>query len=341
MAEIRKYPVLRHFRGDPSMHVLKFARGRLSASGRGLTFWFHPLNTSIAAIPVDDREIPFLFHARSADFQDAAVQGVITFRVEEPELLAERVDFSVDLKTGAPMRQPMEKLTGALTELAQQFAAEYVAGTELQAIVGAGLEPIRSAIEHGLRAEAAVGDMGIRIVAVRVNAISPEPEVEMALQTPTREAIQQRADQATFERRAQAVEKERAIRENELQNEIELAKREESLIEQHGQNERRRASEGAAAGRIEAEAKAERTSIDSRAEAESIELVESARIGAEREKMGIYRDMPPEVMMGLAAQRLAGKLNRIEHLNVTPDLLGGLLTNLVQAGTRRLEHKDE
>lgn len=340
MAEIRKYPVLRHFRGDPSMHVLKFSRGRLRASGRGLAFWFRPLNTSIAAIPVDDREIPFLFRARSTDFQDAAVQGVITFRVEDPERLAERVDFSVDLRTGAPMRQPMEKLTGALTELAQQFAADYLARTDLRTIVGAGLEPIRQAIDQGLRADGGVEDMGIRIVAVRVGAISPEPEVEKALQTPTREAIQQRADQATFERRAQAVEKERAIRENELQNEIELAKREENLIEQHGQNERRRASEGAAAGRIEAEAQADRTSIESRAQAESIELVEAARVGAEREKMEIYRDLSPEVMFGLAAQRLAGKLTKIEHLNLTPDLLGGLLTNLVQAGTRRLEHKD-
>lgn len=97
MAEIRAYPVLRHFRGDPSMHILKFRRGRLRASGRGLAFWFHPLSTSIAAVPVDDHELPFLFHARSMDFQDAAVQGVITFRVEDPKKLAGRVDFSVDL----------------------------------------------------------------------------------------------------------------------------------------------------------------------------------------------------------------------------------------------------
>jgi hypothetical protein len=40
-----------------------------------------------------------------------------------------------------------------------------------------------------------------------------------------------------------AVEKERAIQENELQNRIELAKREELLIGQQGQNERREAQE--------------------------------------------------------------------------------------------------
>ena len=39
----------------------------------------------------------------------------------------------------------------------------------------------------------------------------------------------------------------------------------------------------------------------------------------------------------VAAQELAGKLQRIEHLNVTPDLLGPLLTDLVQTGTDRLK----
>ena len=57
---------------------------------------------------------------------------------------------------------------------------------------------------------------------------------------PTREAIQQAADEATFQRRAQAVEKERAIQENELQNKIELARREEQLIAQKGQHLRTR-----------------------------------------------------------------------------------------------------
>ena len=49
-----------------------------------------------------------------------------------------------------------------------------------------------------------------------------------------------------------AVEKERAIADNELQNQIELAVREENLIAQQGRNERRR---------VEEEASAEETSV--------------------------------------------------------------------------------
>jgi hypothetical protein len=65
--------------------------------------------------------------------------------------------------------------------------------------------------------------------------------VEKALRTPAREQIQRNADRATCERRGLAVERERAIAENELQNQIELARREEQVVAQRGANARRQA----------------------------------------------------------------------------------------------------
>ena len=75
----------------------------------------------------------------------------------------------------------------------------------------------------------------------RVAMVQVRDDVEKALRQPAREAIQQRADAATFERRALAVEKERAIAENELANRIELAKREEQLVGQSAVNDRKKA----------------------------------------------------------------------------------------------------
>jgi regulator of protease activity HflC (stomatin/prohibitin superfamily) len=313
----------------------------LADSGPGLAFWFHPLSTSIATIPLDDRELPFLFHERSRDFQDVTVQGTISFRVTDPERLAARVDFAIDLQSGLPLRQPMDKLASLLTELAQQFAWDYLAHTDLRKILENGVEAIRNRIQQGLGHDGDLEELGVTLVSVRVGAVKPVADVEKALQTPTREAMQQQADEATFKRRALAVEKERAIRENELQSEIELAHREENLIDQQGQNERRRATEAVEASRIEAEAKAARTALEAKARAESIALTEGARVAAEQERMAIYRDYPTEVLFGLAAQKLAGKLQRIEHLNLSPELLSGMLTNLMRAGTQRLEQSAE
>jgi hypothetical protein len=152
-----------------------------------------------------------------------------------------------------------------------------------------------------------------------------------------RESIQQQADEASFSRRAMAVEKERAIAENELANRIELARREEQLIAQRGANERRAASEKAEAQRITSEAKAQSTRIGAQADADALEVVEKVRLAAEQSRMDIQRSVPPVVLFGLAAQQLAGKLERIDHLNLAPDSLGPLLSNLLRAGTARLE----
>jgi regulator of protease activity HflC (stomatin/prohibitin superfamily) len=339
MAEIKRYPLIRHLRAEPSFHILRFRRGKRVASGRGLAFWFRPLSTSVAEIPMDDRELPFLFHGRAKDFQDTTVQGVVTFRVVDPERAAERVDFALDLGTGAALKQPLEKLSGLLTELAQQFALGYLAQTDLRHALAEGVTEIRERVWQGLREDAALEAMGLEVVAVRVGAVKPVAEVEKALQIPVREAIQQQADQATFRRRAEAVEQERAVQENELQNQIELTRREAHLIEQRGENEKKRVTDEAEAARIGAEAEAERTGIGARAQAGSIEAVELAKVKAEKDRMEIYRDFPTERLLGLAAQRLAGKLQKIEHLNLTPDLMGGLLSNLVQAGTDRLERE--
>jgi hypothetical protein len=179
--------------------------------------------------------------------------------------------------------------------------------------------------------------MGLEVVSVRVSGVSPTAELEKALQAPTREAIQQESDQAMFQRRAMAVEKERAIAENELQNRIELARREEELISQHGQNQQREARETAEADRIRAEADSDRRRVRASAQAECIRAVEQARVDSDAKRMDIYRDLPSQIMLGLAAQKLAGKLQRIDHLNLGGDSFGPLLTNLIQSGIHQLE----
>src|SRR5690606_16900326 len=136
---------------------------------------------------------------------------------------------------------------------------------------------VRERVSGGLAADPRLPATGIEVVAVRVVAVRPEPEVERALRTPAREQIQQEADRATYERRAVAVERERANAENEVTSKIELARREEQLVEQNGTNARRRAEENAAADAVRAEAEASRMVRLARAEAEAAERTGAAR----------------------------------------------------------------
>lgn len=337
MSQIKRLPGISHLRAEPTTHVLRYRKGQLTTSEPGGSFWFRPINAAIAEVPIDDREQSFLFKGRSADFQDVVVQGTITFRVVDPELAARRIDFGVELESGIHVEEPLERLTQMVSQTAQQLALDWIAHRKLDDVLRQAVQDLRPLMVTGLSTDPTLADVGLEVATVRLTRVAPNPELEKALQAPTREHLQQAADEATFERRALAVEKERAIAENELANQIELERRREQLIAQEGANQQRTARDEAEAMSIEANAQAERAKLGSAARAEGIRLVEDAQIEAERSRIAIYRDLPSSVLLGLAAREMAGKLERIDHLNLSPDGLTGLLQSVMTAGTRKLE----
>jgi regulator of protease activity HflC (stomatin/prohibitin superfamily) len=317
MAEIRHYPFIRHLRADSTSHVLLYRNARLRRSGNGMALWFNPMSDSIAEVPTDNQDLQLVIHARSIDFQDITAQGVLTYRAADPETLAQRVDFSIDLRNGGWTSEPVDKVGSMLAQLAQEYALGYIAKTPVREVLTNGVVPLRDAIESGLRGTPTLAQMGVELVTVRIGAVSPSADLEKAIEAPTRERIKQEADEAAYARRALAVEKERAIGENEMQSKIELARREEQLIQQQGQNTRRQAEYQAQAGKIAADAEADR-----------IATVEGAKAAIEREHIELVSSVEPRVLLALAAQEFAGKLKSIQNFTITPDMLGSLLTGV-------------
>ncbi|NNN31161.1 SPFH domain-containing protein [Streptomyces sp. S3(2020)] len=350
MADITRRLGWRHLRGAPTAHVRHHRGGKLLHDGPGLSFWFRALTAALSEVPVDDRELAMTFHARTSDFQDVTVQATVTYRISDPALAASRLDFSIDPDTGAWRGTPLEQLGTLLTETAQQHALDVLARTSLSAALVDGVAAVRERVAAGLATEPRLPATGIEVVAVRVVALRPEPEVERALRTPAREQIQQEADRATYERRAVAVERERTIAENELASQIELARREEQLVEQRGTNTRREAEEHAAADAVRAQAEAARSvrladaeaartvklgeaeaarSVGlARAEAEGAQAVGAARAQAQAAWLQVHTDVDVAVLHALTASRLAENLPRIDSVTVSPDVLTGLLAKL-------------
>ena len=320
MATIRSIGPIAQLRSEASSHVIRYRNGRVRRSGRGLVFWFRPETASISEVPMDDRETTLFVRGRSRDFQTVAAQGTIGWHVVDPELLASRVDFSIGLSTGTLQGEPIERIEARLGGIAGQAVQQYLGANPVGALLDAGPEPLRLGLEAVLAQAPALAEIGVATVSVRLASLAPTSELERALQTPTFEALQQKADEATFGRRALAVEKERAIAENELATKTELARREALLIAQEAENARERA-----AGLAEARG------VEAAAEAERIRLVEGARAEAERRRVDTYRDLPPAVLLGLAARELAGKLETIEHVSITPDLLAAVLGEVRKA----------
>lgn len=131
-----------------------------------------------------------------------------------------------------------------------------------------------------------------------------------------------------YERRAVAVERERTIAENELASKIELARREEQLVDQRGTNARREAEEKSAADGVRTAAEADRTVRLARAEAEAAREVGAARAEAQAAWLRAHAEVDPGTLHALAATRLAENLPRIDSLTLSPDVLTGLLARL-------------
>uniref|UniRef100_UPI00263684C6 hypothetical protein n=1 Tax=uncultured Tateyamaria sp. TaxID=455651 RepID=UPI00263684C6 len=77
--------------------------------------------------------------------------------------------------------------------------------------------------------------------------------------------------------------------------------------------------------RIMVEADSAAKIVGAQAEAKRIRAVEQAAADMERARMNAVASVPPAVMFALAAQEFASKLEKIDSLTVSPDMLSGIV----------------
>jgi regulator of protease activity HflC (stomatin/prohibitin superfamily) len=323
MADIARFPFVRHVRSNPSVYVLHYRHGHVTRAGRGLSFWAWPLSDSIIEVPTDDRDLTLVVHGRSSDYQDVTVQGIMTYRPVDPVRLADRVDFSLDLTTGTYVSEPIDRVEVLLSQLAQEEVLRYLARTTIRELLRDGIARLREAVDAALALAPQLPEFGLAVSSVRITGVRPNPDLEKAIEAPVREHIKQESDEATFARRALAVEKERAIAENELQSRIELARREQALIEQQGANAKRKAADDAESAQIAAAADAGR-----------IETVEGARQRVEANRLQALQAAPGSVLATVAATAFAEHIDSIANLQITPDLLSSIASAFAQTPSR-------
>ena len=120
-----------------------------------------------------------------------------------------------------------------------------------------------------------------------------------ALEAEYREALQKRADQAIYSRRADAVEQERKIKQNELSTSIDLEQRRQDLVNLQGENARKQA--------------------EFEAEAVRVQLVP-------------FQTLDARLLLALAFRDLAGNAQKIGNLTITSEILEQLLNGRVENG---------
>jgi regulator of protease activity HflC (stomatin/prohibitin superfamily) len=329
---------VKHIKFDSMTYVLHFKNGNIKREGRGLSFFYFSPNSSIAAIPMGSNDLPFVFNESTNDYQTVTIQGQISFKIDNPKTLADVLDFTVQ-DNGQYKKNDIEKLNQRIINEAQTATSAYIHGIKLKEAIRSA-KAIEENITGGLKSSAAIGMLGIEILGANILAIQATPEMARALETETREKLQQEADLAIYERRNFAVEQERIIKESELNTEIAVEEKQKQIAEKKMESDVQKSDNQRTLREMQLEAD---ISVENQRKLLIQQKTENDKKEAETKGYVLettlkpYRDMDwktltalnnnsdPRFNISLAFRELADNADKIGNLNISPDLLNSIL----------------
>lgn len=331
---------IQHIKFDSMTYVLHYSNGRISREGRGLSFFYFAPSSSIVAIPMGSNDLPFIFNESTNDYQTVSIQGQISYKISHPKTLADILDFTV-YDNGQYKKNDIEKLHQRIINEAQTATSTYIHSIKLKDAIRSA-KAIEEKIREGLLSSQAIGMLGIEILGANILAVQATPEMARALETETREKLQQEADQAIYERRNFAVEQERKIRETELNTEIAVEEKQKQIAEKKMESEVQKSENDRKLREMRIEA-------DISVENQRKQLIEqkTANDKKEAETRGFviettlkpYKDIDwktltalnnnpdPRFNIALAFRQLAENADKIGSLNISPELLESLVAD--------------
>ncbi len=300
--------------------VLLYKNGKVVHKGTGLSFFYFAPMSVMVQVPITSIDVPFVFTEVTADFQEATVQGNLTYRVTDPEKLASLLNYTVD-HDGRYKSDDPGKLGERLIQTTQTAARAFIQSQKLRALLTSSAQLV-IAIRAALQQSDIVQQLGVEVLDVSVGSIRSDPEMAKALQAEAREQLLKEADEAIYARRNASLDMERVIKENEFKTEITVAEKQ------------RHVRETKMAGEIAVEQ--QRTQLvetrvaNERKEAESRGASLQAMLGPVRDVdwrvlLAMQGDASASTMISSAFDQLARNADKIGQLNITPDLLQALL----------------
>lgn len=335
---------------SPNQYVLRYKKGRLIAQGTNLSFFFWPYNTSVCVLPIAGTDIDFMFEETTQDFQTVTVQGQLTYRISDYEKAAAALDFTVNLRTGNYVDQPMEKLSKRMVNLSHVHLKSHIGNMGLSEAIQTSRALADLVLTEMTQSEECAA-MGVSVTGFSILKIRANPETARALEAKTRETILQESDDAIYLRRNASIEQERKVKENELNTQICIEEKKKAIKETELQTKR-----------LELEGEGELQKIAVRSDTEQEQMRLDAAIALERKRQELtdlhlsnakkeadaegYRisvimeaynklssdvlvalatmSMEPEKIIAQAFHQLAACPGKIGTLNITPDLLESL-----------------
>jgi hypothetical protein len=321
---------------DPTVYLMQYSRGKLAKKGTGLSFFYFAPTTSLVAVPVGSTDLPFIFKEVTADFQEVTVQGQVVYRVADPILLAQMLNFTIDAATQKYVSEDPEKFPGRIINQVQVLLRAELQGLSLREAITAS-DTLVKRVRVALGSAKVLTSLGIEVLDLSIIAIKPTPDSARALEASVREGLLKEADLAIYDRRNAAIEQERAIKENELNTEVavEVKKRQiretQMDAERAVQEKQRLLRDENMTGSIALEQRsrelvqlsAENARVEADAKAYSMAAVMDAVAKIDPKVLNSLASMgmQPNQLIAASFRELAGSAAKIGELNISPDLL--------------------
>jgi regulator of protease activity HflC (stomatin/prohibitin superfamily) len=294
---------LGYFKGQPTDYVLKYSSGRVTREGRGLAFYYWQHNTQIVAVPTSGLDANFIFNELTNNFQEVTLQGQLTYRIANPQVAATLLNFAIDPVRRTHVSDDPEKLAGRITNVVQIETRHEIQQRSLEETLRESQAIAADVLRRLRQGNTVLEAMGVELLSVYFLSTRPTPEVAKALEAEYRETLLRKADEATYARRAAAVDEERKIKEKELQSDKALEEQRAALIVLQSENARQEAEGRGQALELEAQYRARATEAD----------------------LAVYKSLDPRLLAAYALKELGHNAERVGNLTITTEVLAGLL----------------
>ncbi len=315
---------VRHFKAEPTEFARMRVKGESVKQGEGISGFYLPFRTTVEVVPVVASDQPFVFHEICKDNQEVTLQGGFIYRVSDPELAMGLYNFSIDPNTKQYLTEDSTKIPQHILQLVRGEAKSLIQTTSLEEVLVMG-KSLATDITGKLTELSLIPDMGVEFRNLYFDAITPNPEIAKALEADYRETLLQKADVVIYKRRAQAVENERKIRNEEMETETKMEERRKQLVELQGQNALREAEDSAKAVEIEGKGRANVALLKGEISAKTIYAIGEAKADATQKRIAAYKGAEPIV---IASQALSdfGRHAKFGDITITPEILASLGT---------------
>lgn len=310
----------RYVKNTPTTYSFVYRNGKLVLEGEGQSFWYFVPTTTIVVVIVASIDAPFLFEEMTSDIQDVTVQGQLTYRVANPQILTQVLDHSVDTR-GRYVSDDPTKIQERLIQATKVTCRDFTRLHTLQEML-IQTEALAEELRSKLKNSQTVSMLGLEILDVSVLSIKATPEMAKAMQADARERLLLKADEAVYARRNVAIELERKITENQLLSEKAMEEKKREV--RQTQMEADIAVESQRAQLVDQQVANEQKLSQARAAALTA-IMESVRNVDWRTLAATLGTMDSKQTMAMAFQQLAENAEKISQLQITPDLLQTLL----------------